>query len=174
MNTTHALPARNAEIVRRRLAGETPTALAQEYGVSISRISMLVRKDRERTEAASRKPRMRQVEHGLWECSDATVTRRGETQEEAYSRWLTESIASYMRPAKTQAKPLTVKAKAPAVREPEQPYRGEVTVVRGALVARRPLTLSGDKQMAMAMERAGKAQAPIRGMCGPSPSARAA
>lgn len=137
--STHEQAARNAEIVARHQAGERPTDLGQEYGMSPTRISQLVRRHRERTgEIAPRdkpkpqtstiRPRLRKGEHGLWYCGDAVLTRAGETPRAAYDLWLTAAIAA------AQPKP---RATAAAPVEPLPPYTGPVTVVAGTKVAPR-------------------------------------
>ncbi|MGZ0105195.1 hypothetical protein [Achromobacter sp. KK8] len=137
MNTTHEQTARNAEIVQRRLAGEATGALALEYQVTATRIAQLVRRHREkageiparpRTKAPAKRakpagrirPRLRKVELGLWLCAGGGVERRGETQQEAYDRWLKASLASHVGAHAAPHEP-----------EPERPYAGPVTVVPG-------------------------------------------
>lgn len=141
MTTTHEQTARNAEIVQRRLAGETTGVLAREYGVTATRIAQLVRRHREkageiptrpRTKAAAKdakpahciRPRLRKDELGLWECFDAGMSRRGETPREAYDRWLNASLVGLFD---KQLAPYAAKV----AKEPEEPYRGPVTVVPG-------------------------------------------
>lgn len=165
MNTTHEQTARNAEIVRRRLAGEGTAALAREYEVTSTRIAQLVRQHREkvgeiparpRTKAPAKRekpaerirPRLRKVDLGLWLCSGGGVERRGETPTAAYERWLKASLASHV--AAHFAPHVTTPSEA------EQPYAGPVTVVPGTKVAPRALTLP--PAMRFAMERAGLAQ----------------
>ncbi|MFY3079803.1 hypothetical protein ACOTF2_07120 [Achromobacter xylosoxidans] len=165
MNTTHEQTARNAEIVRRRLAGEATGALALEYQVTATRIAQLVRRHREkageirarprakapakREKSAERiRPRLRKVELGLWLCAGGGVERRGETPTAAYERWLKASLASHV------AAHFAPHVPKPA--EPEKPYAGPVTVVPGTKVAPRALTLP--PAMRFAMERAGLAQ----------------
>lgn len=135
--STHEQTARNAEIVQRRLDGEATGALALEYGMSPTRIGQLVRRHREkageipakpRTKAPKAetaiRPRLRKVELGLWECAGEAVSRRGETPKEAYDRWIVAAIGSLMHPLDQKTHPA-------ALSEPEQPYRGPVTVVPG-------------------------------------------
>lgn len=165
MNTTHEQTARNAEIVRRRLAGEATGALALEYQVTATRIAQLVRRHREkageiparsRTKAPAKRekpaerirPRLRKVELGLWLCAGGGLERRGETPTEAYERWLKASLAGHV------AEQFAPHVPKPA--EPERPYAGPVTVVPGTKVAPRALTLP--PAMRFAMERAGLAQ----------------
>lgn len=151
--STHEQAARNAEIVARHQAGERPTDLGQEYGMSPTRISQLVRRHRERTgEIAPRekpkpqvstiRPRLRKVDLGLWECTDGTVSRRGETQKEAYDRWMKAALAGHVA---GHFAPYAGKATS----KPEQPYSGPVTVVPGMRPGR-PLTLSPAMQLASA------------------------
>lgn len=138
--TTHEQAARNAEIVQRRLGGEATGDLAREYDVTPTRIAQLVRRHREkageipakpRTKAAAKhekpaqriRPRLRKDELGLWECFDAGVSRRGETPREAYDRWLNASLVGLFE--------RELAPRAAKVQEPEQPYRGPVTVVPG-------------------------------------------
>ncbi|MGE8690929.1 MAG: hypothetical protein ACN6PJ_27550 [Achromobacter sp.] len=163
--STHEQTARNAEIVRRRLAGEATGALALEYQVTATRIAQLVRRHREkageiparpRTKAPAKreKPaerirsRLRKVELGLWLCAGGGLERRGETHWEAYNRWLKASVAGHVA---AHFAPY-----APQATEPEQPYAGPVTVVPGTKVAPRALTIP--PAMRFAMERAGLAQ----------------
>ncbi|MGZ9893043.1 hypothetical protein ACXXNA_05740 [Bordetella bronchiseptica] len=106
---------RNAEIVRRRLAGERPTDLAAEFGVTITRIVQIVRRARARLAAegageihvrtpTSRgnadvpavRPRLRKAASGLWECTDGVVARAARTVQGAYQRWLTAAVADAM------------------------------------------------------------------------------
>lgn len=163
MNTTHEQTARNAEIVQRRLAGEATGILALEYQVTATRIAQLVRRHREKTgeipakprtkKPAQRiRPRLRKVELGLWECAGDVVSRRGETPKEAYDRWLKAVLAGHVAAhfAPHVSKPV----------EPEQPYRGPVTVVPGTKAAPRALALP--PAMRFAMERAGLDQVPLR------------
>ncbi|MFY4261475.1 hypothetical protein ACOTCG_28060 [Achromobacter xylosoxidans] len=165
MTTTHEQTARNAEIVRRRLAGEATGALALEYQVTPTRIAQLVRRHREkageiparpRTKAPAKlekpaariRPRLRKVELGLWLCAGGGIERRGETPAAAYERWLKAALAGHV------AAHFAPHVPKPA--EPEQPYAGPVTVVPGTKVAPRALTLP--PAMRFAMERAGLAQ----------------
>jgi len=141
--TTHEQAARNAEIVQRRLDGETTGVLAREYGMTPTRIGQLVRRHREkageiparprtkkpaqREKPAERiRPRLRKDELGLWECFDADMSRRGETPREAYDRWLNASLVGLFD---KQLSPYAAKMPKPV--EPELPYRGPVTVVPG-------------------------------------------
>ncbi len=150
MTTTHEQTARNAEIVQRRLSGEHTCDLAREYGVTATRIAQLVRRHREkageipakpRTKAPVKhekpaqriRPRLRKDELGLWECFDTAMSRRGETPREAYDRWLNASLVGLFD---KQLAPYAAKAS----KEPEEPYRGPVTVVPGVRMAR-PLRL---------------------------------
>ncbi len=163
--STHEQTARNAEIVRRRLAGEGTAALAREYEVTSTRIAQLVRRHREkvgeiparpRTKAPAKRekpakrirPRLRKVELGLWLCAGGGAFGRGETHWEAYNRWLKAALAGHV------AAHFAPHVPKPA--EPEKPYAGPVTVVPGTKVASRALTLP--PAMRFAMERAGLAQ----------------
>lgn len=104
---------RNAEITRRRLAGERPTDLAIEFEVSPERIWQIVQAEqrRQRGEAPKRRsrdrpkqptatpaairPRLRPLEgrmDGPWQCSCEILARVGDTPKEAYDRWLTDAI----------------------------------------------------------------------------------
>lgn len=177
--TTHEQTARNAEIVARRLAGAHTGELALEYGVTATRVAQLVRRHREkageiparpRTKAPARRekpaerirPRLRKDELGLWECFDAGMSRRGETPREAYDRWLNASLVSEFD---KQLAPYAAKmAKAPETIEPEQPYRGPITVIPGTKAAPRALTMS--PAMALAAQRARAAQDPLRSLAG--------
>lgn len=141
MNTQEQA-ARNAEIVQRRLAGEHTGDLALEYGVTATRIGQLMRRHREkageipakpRTKAPAKhakkptqriRPRLRKDELGLWECFDAGMSRRGETPREAYDRWQNASLVGLFE---KELAPCVAKV----AKEPEQPYRGPVTVVPG-------------------------------------------
>ncbi|WP_152553742.1 hypothetical protein [Bordetella bronchiseptica] len=106
---------RNAEIVRRRLAGERPTDLAAEFGVTITRIVQIVRRARARlgTEGTGEihvstpssrgnadmptvRPRLRKTGSGLWECTDGVVARAARSAQGAYQRWLTAAVADAM------------------------------------------------------------------------------
>ncbi|MFY2599444.1 hypothetical protein ACOTHJ_21275 [Achromobacter xylosoxidans] len=163
--STHEQTARNAEIVRRRLAGEATGTLALAYQVTPTRIAQLVRRHREkageiparpRTQAPAKRekpagrirPRLRKVELGLWLCAGGGVERRGETPTAAYERWLKASLAGHV------AAHFAPHVPSPA--EEERPYAGPVTVVPGTKVAPRALTLP--PAMRFAMERAGLAQ----------------
>jgi len=182
--TTHEQTARNAEIVQRRLDGETTGVLAREYDVTPTRIAQLVRRHREkageipakpRTKAPAKRekpaerirPRLRKDELGLWECFDAGMSRRGETPREAYDRWLNASLVSefdkqlapYAR--KTESGQQMLPSAPP---EPEQPYRGPITVIPGTKAAPRALTMS--PAMALAAQRARAAQDPLRSLAG--------
>lgn len=173
MTTTHEQTARNAEIVRRRLAGEATGALALEYQVTATRIAQLVRRHREkageiparpRTKAPAGRekpadrirPRLRKVELGLWLCAGGGLERRGETPAGAYDRWLKASLVG--RGAEHAAPHL------PKTAEPEKPYAGPVTVVPGTQVAPRPFVLS--PAMADLAKRARAAQDPIHSLAG--------
>lgn len=138
---------RNEEIERRLTAGESGPALAREFGITQPRVHQIARAVREaRGEVAPRakpiRPRLRKDDMGLWECTDGTVSRRGETQKEAYDRWmkaaLADHVASHFAPYAGKATP-----------KPEQPYSGPVTVVPGMRPCR-PLTLSPAMQLASA------------------------
>lgn len=148
--TTYEQKDRNAEIVRRRIAGETATDLAREYCVAITRISQLVRRHRERmgdiqphekpkSQASAIRPRLRKDELGLWECTDGTVSRRGETQKEAYDRWMAAAIAA-AQPEKVARQPMP---------GPMPAYAGPVTVVPGMRPGK-AFTLSPSMQLAAA------------------------
>lgn len=144
---------RNEEIERRVTAGESGPALAAEYGVTQSRIFQIARAVREaRGQAApprtytkkpgTIRPRLRKTDLGLWECTDGTVSRRGETQKEAYDRWMKAALAGHVA---GHFAPYAGKATS----KPEQPYSGPVTVVPGMRPGR-PLTLSPAMQLASA------------------------
>lgn len=161
--TTREQAARNAEIVCRRLAGERTGALAFEYGVSASRIGQLVRRHKEKagevpnvsrrkTPARSMaRPRLRKVDLGLWECSGDGVSRRAETPNEAYSRWVAVAISNLMHaPARKEA---------PVQLEPEEPYRGEVTIIPGMRPGN-PLKLPTAMLMNIARARAAQPYTP--------------
>lgn len=135
--TTHEQTARNAEIVQRRLDGEATGDLAREYDVTPTRIGQLVRRHREkageipanpRTKKPAQRirPRLRKVELGLWECFDSGMSRRGETPREAYDRWLKASLVDLF-----DKQLATGAAKVTKMPEPEEAYRGPVTVVPG-------------------------------------------
>jgi hypothetical protein len=156
--TTHEQKDRNAEIVQRRLNGETTGALALEYGVTATRIAQLVRRHKEnageRPNVSRRKkaadavrPRLRKGEYGLWYCGDALLTRAGETPKAAYDLWMTAAIAAAQPQPRAKATPAT---------EPLPPYTGPVTVVAGTRAAPRALVMPAS--MRFAMERAGLAQ----------------
>lgn len=158
--TTHEQKDRNAEIVQRRLGGEATGVLALEYGVTATRIAQLVRRHREkageRPNGSRRKkpsdavrPHLRKVEFGLWECSDGTVSRRGETQKEAYDRWMLAAIAA-AQPAQTVRQPMP---------DPMPAYAGPVTVVPGMRPGRE-LTLSPAMQLAGARAMAAQPKTP--------------
>jgi hypothetical protein len=107
---------RNAEITRRRLAGERPTDLAAEFGITSERIWQMVQAEQRRqcSEAPARRHRSachaalpertpqsepyavrpfpRKAASGRWECSCGQVARAAATPAEAHSRWLTASI----------------------------------------------------------------------------------
>lgn len=136
--------ARNAEIVRRMDAGEKATALAAEFGLTISRISQIGRHRNEWEIAVAEagkvphdappgvRPRIKKAESGLWECSDGIVSRAARTPQGAYQRWLTAAINEIQQIAK--AKPGRPKKPAPALPDPVQssawPSAAEVKPVR--------------------------------------------
>lgn len=152
-NQGAATRARNEEIERRLSAGESGPALAAAFGITQPRVHQIARAVREargdlapKSKSGPRiRPRLRKVELGLWLCAGGGVERRGETQQEAYDRWLKASLASHVGAHAAPHEP-----------EPERPYAGPVTVVPGTKVAPRALTLP--PAMRFAMERAGLAQ----------------
>ncbi|MGV2894182.1 hypothetical protein ACNPPY_00170 [Achromobacter sp. AGC78] len=138
---------RNEEIERRLTAGESGPDLARAFGITQPRVFQIARAVREaRGEVAPRakpiRPRLRKDDLGLWECTDGTVSRRGETQKDAYDRWMKAAlaghVAGHLAPYAGKATP-----------KPEQPYSGPVTVVPGMRPGR-PLTLSPAMQLASA------------------------
>lgn len=128
--STHEQIARNAEIARRRMAGERPTDLAKEFGVSPERVWQIVQAEqrRQRGEApkkrrrgvpkaapASIRPRLRPIDgrmDGRWQCACDQVVRVGKTRKEAYDLWLNAAILEAM--PKAPAVPDTPKALASA------------------------------------------------------------
>lgn len=173
MTTTHEQTARNAEIVQRRLAGETTGALALEYQVTATRIAQLVRRHREKageiparprpkapakreTPAERIRPRLRKVELGLWLCAGGGIERRGETHWEAYNRWLKASLAGHVAAHFAPHARKTDRS--------ERPYSGPVTVVPGTKVAPRAFALS--PAMEMVAQRARAAQEPLHSLAG--------
>lgn len=109
-NQGAATRARNEEIERRLTAGESGPALARAFGITQPRVHQIARAVREaRGELAPRpkpiRPRLRKVDLGLWECTGGTVSRRGETQKEAYDRWMLAAIAA-AQPAKAERPPV--------------------------------------------------------------------
>ncbi|AZY49602.1 hypothetical protein C0J09_10990 [Bordetella avium] len=187
--STHPKTARNIEITRRVLAGETRSALALELGCSISRVSQIVTKfspivDQEPTHTASPRlvrPRIRKVESGLWECSEGGIARAAHTAQGAYQRWLTAALRAELerapavvppkpvaspRPRRPRAAPPVV-AKPPKPAEPVRPAETpafqahQVTVLPG-LAARSNWGMSA--AMRVAAERAQADQRPIRGI----------
>lgn len=135
---------RNEEIERRLTAGESGPALACAFGITQPRVFQIARAVREaRGEIAPRakpiRPRLRKDDFGLWECTDGTVSRRGETQKEAYDRWMKATIAA-AQPAKAARPPMP---------GPTPAYAGPVTVVPGMRPGR-ALTLSPAMQLASA------------------------
>ncbi|CAB3905318.1 hypothetical protein LMG2828_04717 [Achromobacter piechaudii] len=141
-NQGAATRARNEEIERRLTAGESGPTLAKEFGVTQPRVHQIARAVREaRGEIAPQpkaiRPRLRKDDLGLWECTDGTVSRRGETQKEAYDRWMTATIAA-AQPEKVARQPMP---------GPMPAYAGPVTVVPGMRPGR-PLTLSPAMQLA--------------------------
>lgn len=152
-NQGAATRARNEEIERRLTAGESGPALARAFGITQPRVFQIARAVREaRGQAApprtytkkpgTIRPRLRKVDLGLWECTDGTVSRRGETQKEAYDRWMLAAIAAAQPAPKVQQFPQPTPAPMPA-------YAGPVTVVPGMRPGR-PLTLSPAMQLASA------------------------
>ena len=154
-NQGAATRARNEEIERRLAAGESGPALAKAFGITQPRVFQIARAVREaRGELAPRaktakpgRPLLRKAELGLWECVGDGVSRRGETQMEAYDRWVRAAIS-------TLAHPMDQKPHRVAAREPEQPYTGPITVVPGmrpgqALRLPQSLLLNGARAMAV-------------------------
>ncbi|MFY4014001.1 hypothetical protein ACOTJS_19495 [Achromobacter xylosoxidans] len=130
-NQGAATRARNEEIERRLTAGESGPALDKEFGITQPRVHQIARAVREargdlapKAKPATRiRPRLRKVELGLWLCAGGGVERRGETQMEAYDRWLKASLAGHV------AAHFAPHVPKPA--EPERPYAGPVTVLPG-------------------------------------------
>lgn len=164
-NQGAATRARNEEIERRLTAGESGPALAQAFGITQPRVFQIARAVREaRGQAASprtytkkpgaTRPRLRKDDLGLWECTDGTVSRRGETQKEAYDRWMVATLAAARLARQMLPSPPP---------EPLAPYTGPVTVVPGL----RPgpaLTLS--PAMLLASARAMAAQPRMHSLSG--------
>lgn len=125
MNTTHEQTARNAEIVRRRLAGEGTAALAREYEVTSTRIAQLVRRHREKIGEIPTRPRVK------------AKPRKREPRE-------VRAAGAPRRKAVQVSMPIW----------PEQPYTGPVTVVPGTQVAARPFSMSAAMALAAARARA--------------------
>ncbi|CAB3728949.1 hypothetical protein [Achromobacter piechaudii] len=143
-NQGAATRARNEEIERRLTAGESGPVLAKEFGITQPRVHQIARAVREaRGDIAPKpkaiRPRLRKTDLGLWECTDGSVTRRGETQKEAYDRWMTAAIAE-AQPAPAARQP---------VPDPMPAYAGPVTVVPGMRPGK-AFTLSPSMQLAAA------------------------
>ncbi|MNK33405.1 hypothetical protein D3C87_518860 [compost metagenome] len=155
-NQGAATRARNEEIERRLTAGESGPDLARAFGITQPRVFQIARAVREARGQATPprtytkkqgaiRPRLRKDDLGLWECTDGTVSRRGETQKEAYDRWMAAAIVD-AQPAK--------RAQLNALAEPLAPYTGPVTVVPGvrpgqALRLPPSLLLNGARAMAV-------------------------
>lgn len=141
-NQGAATRARNEEIERRLTAGESGPVLAKEFGITQPRVHQIARAVREaRGDIAPKpkaiRPRLRKTDLGLWECMDGTVSRRGETQKEAYDRWL-KAATEAAQPAPAARQPMP---------DPMPAYAGPVTVVPGMRPGR-ALTLSPAMQLA--------------------------
>lgn len=181
--------ARNAEITRRRLAGERPSDLGLEFGITPERVWQIVRAEqrRQRGEQPARRqrgeapavpletarrsepyalrPRLRKAASGLWECSCGQVGRAAATPADAYNRWLTASIVD------AQPKPSTsIPATPPAPPKTEDEvsraiasYRGDVEIIKGT-PARKPLSFAS--RLGLNLERVGKAQPPVQSLAG--------
>ncbi|WP_313619536.1 hypothetical protein [Achromobacter sp.] len=180
---------RNAEITRRRLAGERPSDLGLEFGITPERVWQIVQAEqrRQRGEPPARRqrgvaptvplepprraepfavrPRLRKAASGLWECSCGQVARAAASPADAYSRWLTASIAD----AQPKAQP-PVPPTPPAAPKTEDEvsraiagYRGDVEIVKGA-PARKPLSFAS--RLGLNLERVGQAQPPVQSLAG--------
>lgn len=105
---------RNAEIAQRRLAGERPTDLGLEFGITPERVWQIVQAEqrRQRGEAPKKRsrgvpkaaptsirPRLRPIDgrmDGRWQCACDLVARVGKTRKEAYDLWLNAAIVEVM------------------------------------------------------------------------------
>lgn len=149
---------RNEEIERRLTAGESGPDLARAFGITQPRVFQIARAVREargdvEPRAKPIRPRLRKVDLGLWERTDGTVSRRGETQKQAYDRWMAAAIAA-AQPAKAVRQPMP---------DPMPAYAGPVTVVPGMRPGRE-LTLS--PAMLLAGARALAAQPRMHSLSG--------
>lgn len=157
MSTT----ARNAEITLRRLAGERPTDLAVEFGVSPERIWQIVQAEQRRQSGEPPKPRRRTTGQGQapvhpairprlrlwpdrppgtewWECAGDMRIGVGATKPEAYAQWLgKESSAAAEAPAASTTAP-EPEPTAPAL----TPVHASQVHVLPGVVGRKPLRMA--------------------------------
>lgn len=176
---------RNAEITRRRLAGERPTDLAIEFAVSPERIWQIVQAEQRRQRGEPSKPRQRNTAQRQgathpairprlrlwrdrpageewWECVSDMRMGIGATKPEAYARWRSAG------PGTTSAAGAGPKSAlapvAPAAPTLTPVHAGQVQVLPG-VTSRKPLRMVAT--LGLNAERVG-AQPPMHSMHGGS------
>lgn len=170
--------ARNAEITRRRLAGERPKDLANEFGVTTERIWQIVQAEQRRQRGEPSKPRRRAKANGLaaprlairprlrlwrdrpageewWECVGDMRMGVGPTKLEAYGMWLGKGP----RATNTSITPKP----APKAAALTPVHVSQVQVLPSA-ATRKPLSFAS--RLGLNLERVGKAQPPMHSLAG--------
>lgn len=152
---------RNAEIMLRRLAGERPTDLAVEFGVSPERIWQIVQAEQRRQRGEPPKSRRRNTDpvqvpvHPAlrprlrlwpdrppgtewWECAGNMLIGVGATKPEAYAQWLgKQSSAAAEEPAASTTTP-EPESMAPAL----TPVHASQVHVLPGVAGRKPLRMA--------------------------------
>lgn len=174
--------ARNAEITRRRLAGERPTDLAGEFEVSPERIWQIVQAEQRRQRGEPSKPRRRDMARSQaaarptvrprlrlwrdrpsgeewWECVSDMRMGVGATKPEAYGMWLGKGSTATSISSATSTTPKPA-SKAAAL----MPVHASQVQVLPSSATRKPLSFAS--RLGLNLERVGKAQPPMHSLAG--------
>jgi len=170
--------ARNAEITRRRLAGERPTDLAAEFEVSPERIWQIVQAEQRRQRGEPSKPRRRNTAkrqaggqaairprlrlwrdrpagEEWWECVGDMRMGVGPTKPHAYGMWLGKG------PSATST---SVTPKLASKAAPLTPVHVSQVKVLPSAATWKPLSFAS--RLGLNLERAGQAQPPMQSLAG--------
>ncbi|MCP2517418.1 hypothetical protein M5J07_20935 [Achromobacter mucicolens] len=169
---------RNAEITRRRLAGERPKDLANEFGVTTERIWQIVQAEQRRQRGEPSKPRRRNTAKGQagvqaairprlrlwrdrpageewWECVGDMRIGVAATKPDAYGMWLGKGPST----ASTSVTPKPAPKAAPLT----PVHVSQVQVLPSAAI-RKPLSFAA--RLGLNLERVGQAQPPMHSLAG--------
>lgn len=175
--------ARNAEITRRRLAGERPSDLGLEFGITPERVWQIVQAEQRRQRGEPSKPRRRDMAQSQaaarpavrprlrlwrerpsgeewWECVSDMRRGVGATKPEAYGMWLGKEPSATTSTTSTSSATSKPAPKAAAL----TPVHASQVQVLPSAATRKPLSFAS--RLGLNLERVGQAQPPMQSLAG--------